>query len=72
MRWADTHHPAAKIHLEEHVALSILRGDVKDTLKVHLGSVFTPHSLGHLLGLDVHDVCVWGGYPEVRRGYLIF
>jgi len=39
----------------------IVQGDVEDMLKANLGAVFQPHGLGHLLGLDVHDV---GGYPE--------
>ena len=41
----------------------LVTGDVDDMMKVRLGAVFMPHGLGHLMGLDVHDV---GGYPDVR------
>uniref|UniRef100_A0AAQ4QQB8 Xaa-Pro dipeptidase n=1 Tax=Gasterosteus aculeatus aculeatus TaxID=481459 RepID=A0AAQ4QQB8_GASAC len=61
VRWADMHRLADRIHLEELVKLGVLSGSVEDMLKVHMGSVFMPHGLGHLLGIDVHDV---GGYPE--------
>uniref|UniRef100_H2MGT4 Xaa-Pro dipeptidase n=1 Tax=Oryzias latipes TaxID=8090 RepID=H2MGT4_ORYLA len=61
VKWTDMHRLADRIHLEELVKLGLLHGGVDDMMKVHLGSVFMPHGLGHLLGIDVHDV---GGYPE--------
>uniref|UniRef100_A0A672ZKV4 Xaa-Pro dipeptidase n=1 Tax=Sphaeramia orbicularis TaxID=375764 RepID=A0A672ZKV4_9TELE len=61
VKWTDMHRLADRVHLEELVKVGILKGSVEDMLKVHLGSVFMPHGLGHLLGIDVHDV---GGYPE--------
>jgi Xaa-Pro dipeptidase len=33
-----------------------LSGDVDAMMALHLGAVFMPHGLGHLLGLDTHDV----------------
>ncbi|XP_064414568.1 xaa-Pro dipeptidase isoform X2 [Latimeria chalumnae] len=59
--WPDMHRLADRIHLEELTKIGILKGSVDDMLKVHLGAIFMPHGLGHLLGVDVHDV---GGYPE--------
>uniref|UniRef100_A0A8C9EJE4 Xaa-Pro dipeptidase n=1 Tax=Pavo cristatus TaxID=9049 RepID=A0A8C9EJE4_PAVCR len=59
--WPDMHRLADRVHLEELTKIGILKGNVDDMVKVHLGAVFMPHGLGHLLGIDVHDV---GGYPE--------
>uniref|UniRef100_A0A3B3ZW71 Xaa-Pro dipeptidase n=1 Tax=Periophthalmus magnuspinnatus TaxID=409849 RepID=A0A3B3ZW71_9GOBI len=61
VKWTDMHRLADRVHLEELVKIGILKGSVEDMMKVHMGSVFMPHGLGHLLGIDVHDV---GGYPE--------
>uniref|UniRef100_A0A668AA42 Xaa-Pro dipeptidase n=1 Tax=Myripristis murdjan TaxID=586833 RepID=A0A668AA42_9TELE len=61
VKWTNMHRLADRVHLEELVKIGILKGNVEDMMKVHLGSVFMPHGLGHLLGIDVHDV---GGYPE--------
>lgn len=63
VKWTDMHRLADRVHLEELVKIGILNGSVEDMMKVHMGSVFMPHGLGHLPGIDVHDV---GGYPEVR------
>ncbi|XP_073163983.1 xaa-Pro dipeptidase isoform X4 [Lepidochelys kempii] len=59
--WPDMHRLADRVHLEELIKIGILKGNVDDMVKVHLGAIFMPHGLGHLLGIDVHDV---GGYPE--------
>uniref|UniRef100_A0A8D0GNR3 Xaa-Pro dipeptidase n=1 Tax=Sphenodon punctatus TaxID=8508 RepID=A0A8D0GNR3_SPHPU len=59
--WPDMHRLADRVHLEELTRIGILQGNVDDMVKVHLGAIFMPHGLGHLLGIDVHDV---GGYPE--------
>ncbi|KAK7913516.1 hypothetical protein WMY93_013727 [Mugilogobius chulae] len=61
VKWSDMHRLADRVHLEELVKIGILNGSVEDMMKVHMGSVFMPHGLGHLLGIDVHDV---GGYLE--------
>ena len=37
----------------------VVKGDVDEMVAAGLGAVFMPHGLGHLIGLDTHDV---GGY----------
>ncbi|PNY11433.1 Xaa-Pro dipeptidase [Trifolium pratense] len=50
-----------KVILESLKKGHIIVGNVDDTMVALLGSVFMPHGLGHLLGLDTHDP---GGYPK--------
>ena len=45
---------AYQTHLKDG---GVLAGDVEDMLAADLGSTFMPHGLGHLIGLDTHDVC---------------
>jgi Xaa-Pro dipeptidase len=53
----------ASIHLDAHRAIAavlkrheIIRIDADDAVTSGLSSVFFPHGIGHLLGLQVHDV----------------
>ena len=64
MNWVDMHLLADRVQLEELVKLGLLQGDIDEMMKVRLGAVFMPHGLGHMMGLDVHDV---GGYLPVSR-----
>ncbi len=52
------------------VDLGILRGDVDHLVERDVHALFFPHGLGHLLGLDVHDMEDLGdraGYAPGRR-----
>lgn len=57
--WTDMHLLANRVMLSALVKAGLLKGDVEEMIKAGLNEVFQPHGLGHLLGLDVHDV---GGY----------
>ncbi|KAI4468929.1 xaa-pro aminopeptidase 3 [Holotrichia oblita] len=57
--WVDMHKLSSRTLLEALKAGGLLKGDVDEMMKACLGYYFQPHGLGHLLGLDVHDV---GGY----------
>lgn len=57
--WTDMHLLANKVMLTSLKEGGLLVGNVEDMIRAGLNEVFQPHGLGHLLGLDVHDV---GGY----------
>ncbi|GFO06029.1 Pol polyprotein [Plakobranchus ocellatus] len=59
--WVDMHKLAERQILQHLVQLGLLQGSVDQMMDVRLGAVFLPHGLGHMLGIDTHDV---GGYPE--------
>lgn len=63
--WTDMHLLANKTMLASLIKGGLLKGDVDDMMKAGLNAVFQPHGLGHLMGLDVHDVGGYlPGYPE--------
>lgn len=62
VNWVDMHLLANRVMLEKLKEGNLLKGDVEEMINAGLNYVFQPHGLGHLIGLDVHDV---GGYlPE--------
>ncbi|MDR9404540.1 MAG: M24 family metallopeptidase, partial [Halothece sp. Uz-M2-17] len=70
VEYKDIHWQAAKIITEGLVEIGILRGNVSDLLEKDAHALFFPHGVGHLLGLDVHDMEDLGdraGYAPGRQ-----
>ncbi|XP_060515901.1 xaa-Pro dipeptidase [Cylas formicarius] len=57
--WVDMHLLANRVMLKEMKTIGLLKGNLDDMIESGLAAIFQPHGLGHLMGLDVHDV---GGY----------
>jgi Xaa-Pro aminopeptidase len=70
LRYRDLHILAATAMAEGLVALGILRGDPAELVADGVAYLLFPHGIGHLLGLDVHDMEDLGdraGYAPGRK-----
>jgi Xaa-Pro aminopeptidase len=71
VEYRDMHLLAALVIAQGLVDLGILRGQPEDLVEIDAHALFFPHGIGHLLGLDVHDMEDLGdiaGYePERKR-----
>ncbi|MEZ4224611.1 MAG: aminopeptidase P family protein [Polyangiaceae bacterium] len=56
VRYLEVHRAAGRTLVTGLVELGILRGDPAELLERGAGALFFPHGVGHLLGLDVHDM----------------
>ena len=65
-KYSEVHLLAAKIIAQGLKDLGILKGDVDDMVEQGVHALFFPHGLGHMLGLDVHDM---EGLGENYVGY---
>ena len=68
----DLHFMACKIITTEMKSLGLMKGDVDEAVAAGAHALFMPHGLGHMMGLDVHDMEALGenfiGYnDEVKR-----
>jgi Xaa-Pro aminopeptidase len=52
----DVHLKAMTVIASGLKELGILQGDVEEAVKAGAHALFMPHGLGHMMGLDVHDM----------------
>jgi Xaa-Pro aminopeptidase len=60
VRYRDVHLTAARVLAAGLVDLGLLRGDADTLVERGAHALFFPHGVGHLLGLDTHDLESFG------------
>lgn len=56
VKYLDVHLGAAYIIAEGLKDLGLMKGDMVEAVSVGAHALFYPHGLGHMIGLDVHDM----------------
>ncbi len=68
INYVDVHLASCTTIAEGLTRLGIMKGNVEDAVKSGAHALFMPHGLGHMMGLDVHDMENYGedycGYDE--------
>lgn len=71
VRWWDVHFAVCRLMTERLKALGLMKGNVDDAVSAGAHALFLPHGLGHMMGMDVHDMEGLGqqyvGYDEETR-----
>ncbi len=71
IKYRDIHLKAAKVIASGLKDLDLMKGDVDEAVKKGAHALFFPHGLGHMIGLDVHDMENLGedyvGYDEKTK-----
>ena len=70
VRYRDLHLESARVLSDGLSQLGLMHGDADDLVASGAHAVFFPHGVGHLIGLDVHDMEGFGDlihYPPGRK-----
>lgn len=74
VKWRDAHFEAARVMTDGLKDLGLLRGDTDDILDTGAHAIAFTHGLGHMMGMDVHDMeglgQVYVGFDEEVRPQL--
>ena len=64
--YRDSHFAACETITQGLKDIGLMKGDVKEAVAAGAHAMFLPHGLGHMLGMDVHDM---EGLGQVYVGY---
>lgn len=56
IRYYDVHMGVCRLMTERLKELGLIKGDVDEAVKAGAHALFLPHGLGHMMGMDVHDM----------------
>ncbi len=71
VRWWDVHMAVCALMTDRLKELGLMKGDTEEAVRAGAHALFLPHGLGHMMGMDVHDMEGLGqtyvGFDEETR-----
>ena len=71
VRYKDVHFAVCRLMTERLKELGLMKGDVDEAVAAGAHAMFLPHGLGHMMGMDVHDMeglgQIYVGFDEETR-----
>ena len=56
VKWYDVHMNVCRLMTDKLKELGLMKGDTEEAVMAGAHAMFLPHGLGHMMGLDVHDM----------------
>lgn len=74
VRYMDVHFDVCRLMTDRLKELGLMRGDTEEAVRAGAHAMFLPHGLGHMMGMDVHDMeglgQIYVGFDEETRPIL--
>ena len=71
VRYRDVHFAVCRMMTERLKELGLMKGDTDEAVRAGAHAMFLPHGLGHMMGMDVHDMeglgQIYVGFDEETR-----
>lgn len=56
IKWWDVHMDVCRMMVNRLKELELMKGDTEEAVRAGAHAMFMPHGLGHMMGMDVHDM----------------
>ena len=56
VKWWDVHFGVCRLMTDKLKELGLMKGDTEEAVRAGAHAMFMPHGLGHMMGMDVHDM----------------
>jgi Xaa-Pro aminopeptidase len=71
VKYADIHFDVCRLMTDRLKELGLMKGDTEEAVRAGAHAMFLPHGLGHMMGMDVHDMeglgQIYVGFDEETR-----
>ena len=66
VKYIDVHFAVCRLMTERLKELGLMKGDVDEAVAAGAHAMFLPHGLGHMMGMDVHDM---ESFDQINVGF---